>query len=449
VTGAIAALLSGCGGSGNAALPGPTPEQLVSRFHARTGATLTLVDRHDPQWAVLVAPASFEQYGQFSIYVVKTATARRRLLTDSLGKPWPHDGAVLWKHEQNGPYTALRQYGAKVIVAWEAGDARRVDARFQALSRAMTAALSAKASRLPEADRPCRAVGIDRSKGTREGSCRLGRAKLTVVNASDVLRTPVMTARLTGVTTTPAIGGPHYYDRPALARGAFIVVGFRVDNTGGQPIDFLNEKLIVDGHTYTANPRVAFSLSPGGFPLPIQPGEHATVRSAFDVPAALVHRALTAGALSLPAARLHNTGIIDDITAQGVIRLAGAPGGGLPHAAESAHGTSPAQRRQASSARRAVREFFAAIRRRDIHGVCSLQTDAVLGIYGGLAACSRSAVTTSVMAKIPPASATVALSTVLSHRLATVVVRGAGYTSVVTLISQHHYWRVAAFTRLR
>ena len=146
-----------------------------------------------------------------------------------------------------------------------------------------------------------------------------------------MLHTPVLTAKLVGVGTAKSISGTSSFDRPAKARGTFVAVAFRLNNTGDQPLEFLDEKLIVDGKTYSADNDPDIYLNPHD-PLPVQPGEKATLRAAFDVPPAVADRVRATGALSLPAARFEDSNGLDDGAAQGRIRLAGAPGGAMPRA---------------------------------------------------------------------------------------------------------------------
>jgi hypothetical protein len=437
--------LSGCGsGKDSGTIEGPQGRQVVTRFHTLTGATLKPAGQDTPDWSLYQNTSDrFDQYGVFSMYVVKTERGRKILLSDRKGKPLPRDGDIYWDRASDGSYSATRQFGSNVIVVWQAGKDRQVDDHFQALARAMSAAAgTGRLNLLPAADRQCAADGIDPTGGTREGTCRLGSLELTVVNAPSVLHTPVLTAKLLGVATTKSISGSSSFDRPEKARGKFVAVAYRLDNTGDQPLEFLDEKLIVDGKTYSSDNGPGFYLNPHD-PLPLQPGEKATVRVAFDVPPAVAARVRADGALSLPAARFEGSNGLDDSSAQGRIRLAGAPAGGLPKGATGPNSV-PAR---TAKIKTAIRQFFAAIRNRDIGAVCSRLTEAVLNKYGGHSGCPHYTVRPEAVGEVPKAGTHLKFETLLVKHRATVIVTGGGYGALVALVEQGGRWRIRGFRK--
>jgi hypothetical protein len=443
---AVVLLLTACGGSGgNGAVAGPKPGDVASRFHALTGATLHPAGQDTQDWTLFDSTDRYEQYGVFSVYVVKTDRGRKVLLSDKNGKPLPRQGAIYWDRASDGSYSATQQFGSNVIVVWQAGKQRLLDAHFHALARAMSSAAgTGKLNLLPAADRQCSADGIDPAGGTQEGSCRLGAVKLTIVNAPNVLHTPVLDAKLTGVSTAKSISGRTSFDRPKRARGTYVAVAFQLNNTGDQPLEFLDSKLIVDGKTYSADSGVDFYVNPHD-PLPLQPGEKATLRAAFDVPPAVADRARAAGALSLPAARYEGSNSLDDSAAQGRIRLAGAPGGGLPAGATGPNSVTA----RTAKIKGALRQFFAAIRNRDVSAVCSRLTEAALAKYGGHAGCPHYTVKPSAVSEVPRAGQHVKFEILLVKHRATVIVTAHGYGAIGAVVEQGGRWRIRGFRRTR
>jgi hypothetical protein len=271
-----------------------------------------------------------------------------------------------------------------------------------------------------------------------------------VVNGTSRLQTPVLAAQVKGVSTTSQIQPQSEYLDPKQARGKFVIVDYQLENTGDQPIEYIPEKLVLDGKTYSADGSVAYYLNQKD-PLPLQPGMSATVRTAFDVPPAAAGRVREA-ALALPAARFENSSSLDDEAAQGRIRLAGAPGlevaaapGGEVPGSASARARLDAQRRLArqKTAVRAVKQFFTAVRKRDAPAVCTRVTDGQLKRFGGLANCRRGAVVRDAYAaKLPRSNRGLRFTAAINGARATVFIIGSRFTGVVGLVKQGDTWRV-------
>jgi hypothetical protein len=438
--------VSGCGGGNDdsGTIEGPPAGQVAARFRTLTGATLKPEGQNTPDWSVFSDTEDrFDQYGVFSMYVVKTDRGRKVLLSDQKGKPLPREGDIYWQRSSDGSYSATRQFGSNVFVVWQAGKDKQVDDHFRALARAMSqAAGTGKLTLLPSADRQCAAAGIDPSGGTQEGTCRLGSLKLTIVNAPSILHTPVLDAKLIGVDTAKSISGRTSFDRPDKARGTFVAVAIRLNNTGDQPLEFLDQKLVVDGKTYTADSDVDFNLNPKD-PLPLQPGEKATLRAAFDVPTDVAGRAKADGALALPAARFEGSSGLDDSAAQGRIRLAGAPSGGLPKSATGPNSVSA----QTAKIKAAIRQFFAAVRNRDTPALCSRLTQAELDKYGGRSGCPHYTVKPEAAAEVPKRGTHIKFEVLLVKHRATVIVTGGGYGAFMALVEQNGRWRIRGFRK--
>src|SRR5262249_27508369 len=155
------------------------------------GAALVREGADTPDWTLLSLPKGtdrYDQYGVFSVYVVKTERGRDILLS-SHGKPMQREGLLYWDQADGGGYSVTQKFGDDVILVWQAGDQHQADDKYKGLVRAMQAAVDGKAAEIPTAEQQCRQAGIDPAKGPKEGSCRLGALKLTVVNGSSQLKT--------------------------------------------------------------------------------------------------------------------------------------------------------------------------------------------------------------------------------------------------------------------
>jgi len=134
-----------------------TQAQLVSAFKERTGTRL-IIDRrasYPRHYAALGVPQSISnvgRYGRFSIWVVTSAQEEdvTALLTNphtgALGKPGP--ASIYWEHgttmDGSGYWLAKKRYGANLVLWWY-GSARKTDASFRTLHRALTAIVAGAA----------------------------------------------------------------------------------------------------------------------------------------------------------------------------------------------------------------------------------------------------------------------------------------------------------------
>jgi hypothetical protein len=457
---AMALLLAACGGGTDSKtsagsgdqLKGPSADQVASQFARVAGTELEKVGAETPDWTLLHLPQGtdrYEQYGVFSLYVVKTERGRKILLSPS-GKPLQKEGNVYWNQASSGGYSVTQQFGDNVILTWQAGEERKLDDRFRGLATAVQAAVTGKTANIKPEEQQCQAVGIDPAKGPKEGTCRLEAMKLTVVNGASRLQTPVLAAQVKGVTTTDQIQPDSEFLDPKQARGRFVVVEYDLENTGDRPIDYMREKLILDGKTYEADGDVSYYLNPKD-PMPLQPGMSGTVKTAFDVPDDVADR-VREGVFALPAARYDgSSNSLDDDAAQGRIRLADAPQSSVPSGGDDRGGDStPApnrslQRRLARqrTAIRATKQFFTAVRHRDASAVCNRLTEGTLKQFGGLASCkSGTFVRSSFAQKLPGSNRGLRFTAGISGSRATVFVIGKRWSGLVALVKQGDTWRV-------
>ncbi len=455
---AMALLLAACGGgtdsknSSGDQLKGPSADKVASQFGRVAGTALVKEGQDTPDWTLLSLPKGtdrYEQYGVFSLYVVKTERGRSILLSRD-GKPLQREGNLYWDQADSGGYSVTQQFGSNVILTWQAGEQRKLDDRFRGLASAVQAAVSGKTANVAPEEQQCQAVGIDPAKGPKEGTCRLEAMKLTVVNGASRLQTPVLAAQIKSVTTTDQIQPDSEFLDPKQAKGRFVVVEYDIENTGDRPIDYLREKLIVDGKTYEADGSVSYDLNPKD-PMPVQPGMSATVKTAFDVPGDVADRERE-GALALPAARYdESSNSLDDDAAQGRIRLAdapqsSAPSGGSDQGTDSSPAPNPSLQRRLARQRTAVRatkQFFTAVRHRNASAVCNRLTEGTLKRFGGLASCKNGTfVRSSFAQKLPTSNRGLRFTAGISGARATVFVVGRHWSGLVALVKQGDTWRV-------
>jgi hypothetical protein len=456
----MALLLAACGGGTDSKtsarsgdqLKGPSADQVASQFARVSGATLEKVGGETPDWTLLHLPQGadrYEQYGIFSLYVVKTERGRKILLSPN-GKALQREGDVYWNQASSGSYSVTKQFGENVFLTWPAGDERKLDDRFRALAAAVQAAVTGKTANVKPEEQQCQAVGIDPAKGPKEGTCRLEAMKLTVVNGKSRLQTPVLAAQIKGVTTTNQLQPDSEFMDPKRAKGRFVVVEYDLENTGDRPIDYLREMLIVDGKTFEADGSVSFYLNPDD-PTPMQPGMKGTVKAAFDVPADVAGR-VREGVFALPAARYdESANSLDDEAAQGRIRLADAPqssvpSGGTDQDDDSSPAPNPGLQRRLARQRTAVRatqQFFTAVRNRNASAVCTRLTEGTLKKFGGLASCKSGAfVRSSFARKLPTSNRGLRFTAAVSGSRATVFIVGKRWSGLVALVKQGDTWRV-------
>lgn len=298
---------------------------------------------------------------------------------------------------------------------------------------------------VPSGERPCAQGGIDPAAGAgREGTCRLGPVQVTVVGSGSELRTPVLAARLRAARVASSIPPPTAFGTAERARGRFVIVSYSLRNTGTAPIDYLEAQLYVDGRRYSPDSASGYNLQgSAGRPLPAQPGETVTIRTAFDIPPDAAARALQEGLVGLPAERAEGGTSLSDRGAQGRLRLAGVSADA--DAGLSRKDPAALRRTRERGAEAAVREVFASIRRRDVRAICRRLTEASRVALGGGTGCTGRVVSDRALRQVPGSSRGLRLTSVLSRRdtRALIVARARGYRGLVTLARQGEYWRVS------
>jgi hypothetical protein len=463
------ALLTGCGGGsggGGSDLAGPSASEFGQRFDKVTGIQLVNEARTDnDSWAVFALPDGtdhFDRFGAFSIYIVKDKDARDRLMSvDDKGGDrldTKASGYAFRRNESSDSYSVLQQFGENIVLVWQAGDKQQVDASYGRLTAAIEAASTGDESKVPASQRDCAQSGIDPDSG-KEGTCRVGDREITVVDSGSELTTPVLKAHVTSVADSAQIKSSLEYGTDNTARGRFLIVTYELTNSGNSPIEDLEPMLTVDGKTYSNDHHVEYDLYPEDEkPLPLQPGDSTTIKTAFDVSPEVVDAARDHGALVLPA-EADDSGYlsVDGGAAEGRIRLAGADGASTsPDYGEARPSSAPRPSsskrtlRREHRAERAVKQFFTAVRSGNVSSICTRLTELTISKQGGLSVCRTKVVRSTFQRQVPGSSKGLRFTTILSRgdTRATVMVAKNGYRGIVRLARQQGLWRIQGLKRI-
>src|SRR3954451_8378784 len=377
--GAMILIAAGCGGpSPDDELSGPSAATIRDNWNKVTGDSLA-TDAPTKDWTLLKLPEGddrYETFGVFSLYVAKTRRGRDTLLQDPATKKKmkKESGGIYWRQAEDGKsFAAYKTYGKNIVLSWQAGEKRELDDSFKRLDQTVQAAIAGDPDKLPAEQRSCQSQGIDPEKGTKEGTCRLKDVTVTIVNQDHEAVTPEISARLKGVTTSDTIPPFSQYGTPDRASGKYVVVQYEVENRSKTPIAFLQPLVGLDERTYKEASGVSYNLSGGKEdPFPLQPGQSATVKTAFDVPATVAEQIKDEGVFIVPAGRFESGGDqLTETVAQARIRMAGAPTlplkGGSSGSGSSA-GSGSSDTAQEKHVKTTVRRLFGAVQRRDAPG---------------------------------------------------------------------------------
>lgn len=143
----------------------------------------------------------------------------------------------------------------------------------------------ASSVRLPPEDVPCEKAGIDPDGGdTKTGVCLDGQQVVAIAGAEETLRLPTATVSRTAQRVTRTLVDRRYgTTRRTRARGQFVVVRVRVENTADDPLGRLPADLVINGRRYAPDEANAYTLQRER-PFPIQPGGTQTLTYLFDIP---------------------------------------------------------------------------------------------------------------------------------------------------------------------
>lgn len=428
----IGVLLAGCGGSSpdDEGAGAPDVGKFSATFTKATGVKLQQ-DRLSTFTSLRTSDASsYRRFGGFSVYFVKDEEAAKGLL------------------EGGGD---VKDYGNDVLVSFSSDQ----EGTKERLDQAVRAALKGDPSLVPAAERPC-------ATDVGEGRCRLGGKALTVVGPGQELATPVLKAKVVSATVARQLPARSEYSDPVRAKGRFVAVRFTLDNVLNQPISSIQPNLVIGGNTYSESAE-AYSLRYANDPFPLQPGDSATVTTAFDVPEAAAADAIGQGQLELPAGVFEGSGSLSDADAIGRLRLEGAKtlalqggsssGGGSSSSGSSSSGTSAKAEGRKAAAEDALKEFYRALHRGNVKFVCKRLTRAAQQNFGGASSCSQGRIIKAeAKAKAPSTNVGLRFTTVLTNGQTRAIIlvsrRSGGFTDTARLARQGNLWRVQGTRRL-
>lgn len=450
--------LAACGGSddkgGQAKVDGVSAAKVASGFKTATGAELVR-DAGDPKlgFEVLDLPSSndrYDQFGAFTVYVIRTEEGMRRLTTSPSGGAklrFDERGIAFDRNPESTSYSAIQRIGDNVFIVWQAGERPEIDARFTRLSNATKAAVTGDMTKIPAAERSCEDQGIT-ADAPKEGKCLDDGVQVTQVNGTTRLVTPVLAARVSEVREASTIDPTEDYRETERARGRFVIVTYRLENTGRAPIDLVDPKLIVDGKTYSES-RDAYGALNDYSDMPAQPGESVVQHAGFDIPTAAAARAREHGVLVLPAAYTSSSTYLSAEESQGRIRLADVPVGEAPaptpEPKEDKTPSLPSSGPKEAAVEKVVGEFFSAVRKRNIRVVCARLSKSELRKRGGVSGCrSGNYVNGKASKQVPKAGRKVTYMTVLTRNdtRAGVLATAKGYEAVIALSRESGRWRI-------
>jgi hypothetical protein len=325
---AAVVLVAGCGGGDAPPKPAKTPagsaEQFAARFEHLTG--LRLRSAHDAFGTRFAETEDDHLSSRISGFTYEwTADDERR---DDLLRGSPGPGDTRWDRLGDG-WSVAKAYGPRLVVSWVGADSRTSSPEWERIDRLSEAAYTGDVSVLEPEERPCKRLPLSGAGGP----CSVDGIPVTAVDGRDEIVTAAVTASVTGMSTSPRIGVEGGAMPPPRAAGTWVVVAYRLRNTGTKPIRYVETALRIGDEQFPEDPSATAVLPRSGWG-PIAPGNDVERQVAFDVPATLAGRAARDGALVLPAER-DELGDPNIGFAQGWVRLATVPDS-LPDLAPSA-----------------------------------------------------------------------------------------------------------------
>ena len=88
-------------------------------------------------------------------------------------------------------------------------------------------------------------------------------------------------------------------ERRRPKEGAFVLVKYKLKNTGKSPLDSYDAGLVVGDRLFASDDRTQFEVQPGDGPFPLQPGTSSSIVVPFDVPTSVAKQVKKNGALEL------------------------------------------------------------------------------------------------------------------------------------------------------
>jgi len=322
------ALLAGCGGTEReprlvvkpaAAPPAFTARSVGDFFRSVTGDPLeadasTTFDSLAPDHSDYARSSRMrERYGSFLIYVLREPGSES-IYKSQDGVPVKPDANGVYWHDDGGPLSAMKPY-KNVVLSWSA-DERELDERFERLDAVLSQlgkpADAARAA-LPAADQPCGAEA--------EGTCRdESGTTVTTVARDQRLKLPNLEVRVLRVQTGRVVIPPRDYGLVRRAKGRFVLVALKLENTGDEPLRGLYDaRLKIGKRTYDQSSEATWTATPLDA-FPVQPGDSSIAAVVFDVPLSAARQALRDGVIAFPAGDEPSS--VEDAARLGQIQLA-------------------------------------------------------------------------------------------------------------------------------
>jgi hypothetical protein len=300
--------------------PAATPAQFAQRFERLTAVALDpgRDELYGTTFEEPELPDRFQRFGTYTLVWAQGAE-QRELALGGEGAARPDREGIYWERVGDG-WSAAKPFGDHLVLQWVGPSTKTTTARWDRLERAVRAAYRGDSGLLTEAEQPCRENDVDPIEAE-PGQCSIDGIPVTFDDADQPLSTAALDVHVVGVETPTEIGQDT--SSPLSPEGRFVVVAYRIKNTGSEPIGFLLPALRLGGRTVEEDNR-ARSLLPESRAFPLEPGQTTELQTAFDVDAELAEHVRERGALILPAQRDEDGEPAADI-AQAWVRLAGVP----------------------------------------------------------------------------------------------------------------------------
>lgn len=265
----VAATLAGCGGGdddGGEVDARFTSQDVQKRFQELTGFRL-----ESSRAGLGSTSLSLATDGPDSTLVRQRFGTFRITVSD--------DDDALERQEEtigSGPSARIENLLVRGYGSDEDAGFRRVVAVLRTLGRPLSSV------RLAPEDTPCESLGIDPDGGdSKTGTCLEGAQTVTVVPADGTLTLPTETVSKPVTRIARSVTSRRYGTARTLrARGQFVTVAARIENTSNAPLNQPQADLIINGRRYAPDTQ-DYLLQDR---LEYQPGERATVTFLFDIP---------------------------------------------------------------------------------------------------------------------------------------------------------------------
>ena len=257
--------------------PAATPAQFAQRFERLTAVALD--PGRDELYGITFEepelPDRFQRFGTYTLVWAQSAD-QRELALGGEDAARPDREGIYWERVGDG-WSASKPFGDHLVLQWVGPSTKTTTARWDRLERAVRAAYRGDSGVLTEAEQPCGEDDVD-PIAAEPGQCSVDGIPVTFDDAEQALSTPALDVRVVGVETPAEIGQDTA--SPLSPEGRFVVVAYRIKNTGSEPIGFLLPALRLGGRTVEEDNR-ARSLLPESRAFPLEPGQTTELQTAY------------------------------------------------------------------------------------------------------------------------------------------------------------------------